>query len=110
MAISRAFVLLVLLIVVATAVSTWLLRRRQQQAPARNGKYPARQAFVIGQLDAIGDLLKDESLPVDDLEAQSATILLPIEAINENGGLTAVIDDTRSFVGEECARRRARPG
>jgi hypothetical protein len=108
---SPVFVVLVLLIGVAAAL-VWTLRmhRRAQQDRARNGKNLANQAFALDQLHAIGELLKDEGLPADELEAQSAAILLAIEAINENGGLTAIIDDTRRFVDEECARRTAKAG
>jgi hypothetical protein len=108
---SPMFVMLVLLVAAAAALA-WTLRmhRRAQETRARTRKNMANQAFVLDQLEAIGDLLKDESLPADDLEAQSAARLLAIEAINDSGGLTAVIDDTRRFLGEECARRRAKAG
>jgi hypothetical protein len=105
---SPVFVLFALLALVAGVALSWWMHRRAQEALARKENNLARQAFVIGQLDALGDLLKNQSLPADDLEAQSASILLAMEAINDYGRLTAVIDDTRNVVGEECARRKAK--
>jgi hypothetical protein len=81
--------------------------RRRKRILERQRQHELVQALVLGQLDAIGKLLKDESLSADELELRSAAILDEMQALNYQGQLTPLIEDERQCVAEQCAKRRA---
>jgi len=91
----------------------WLLvftlrnARNRQRILERQRQHELVQRLVLEQLDAIGKLLKDDSLSADELERRSAAILDEMQALNDGDRLTALIEDERQCVAEQCAARRA---
>jgi hypothetical protein len=99
-----AVALLFIAWLLAETLRRWRNRQRLEEQARRN---VVRQAFLIDRIDAIGKVLQDDGLPVDEVERRAAAIIEEMQALNDNGQLTPLIEDERQYVAEQCAARRA---
>lgn len=96
-----------LLFIAGLLVFTLRNARNRQRILERQRQNELVQALVLEQQDAIGKLLDDDSLSADELQRRAAAILDEMQALNDGDRLTALIEDNRQYVAEQCARRRA---
>ena len=101
-------IVVVLLVLVALVALAWRRVRVARHADQLRQVNEAYQALALAHQDEITALMADTGLSVDEVETRAASILAAMEAIDGRGVLAPLIEDNRSWIAEECARRRER--
>lgn len=80
---------------------------QQRMLEQINKENRERQDFVIAKLDAIGLLIDNRDMPIADIQRRTDDIFMEMEIWSLDGSLDPLITDTREYIKDELARRRA---
>lgn len=94
--------------IAAIVLLVWRRRVLQQRMLEQiNKENRERQDFVIAKLDAIGLLIDNRDMPLDEIQRKTDDIFMEMEVWNLDGSLDPLIADTKAYIKEYLHRRRA---
>lgn len=96
---------IVVVLAAAIGVAAWRIWSRRRQHEALRKKNRARQDKVIALLDRVGEIITNPLLPDDEVEARVETTHDELMALDEDGILAPLVEDSRRFVAEELRKR-----
>ena len=103
---SSNWIVLAAVVAITVAYIAWRLLRTRSIAAHRSQQLMERQAAVQAALDRAGAVLKDATSSTEAGNVAASNVLTELHALNHDGSLKELIEDTEKFIAEWRTSRK----